>query len=55
VKGRQYLKIVAEHFESVARGPLNSLPTYHSKKLEGGGPLLKEAAPLLQVKELWLG
>jgi hypothetical protein len=29
VKGRQYLKIVAEHFESGARSPLISLPLHH--------------------------
>jgi hypothetical protein len=29
VKGRQDLKIVAEHFESAARSPLISLPLHH--------------------------
>jgi hypothetical protein len=29
VKGRPYLKIVAEHFESGARLPLISLPPHH--------------------------
>jgi hypothetical protein len=30
VKGRPYLKIVAEHFESGARSPLISSPLHHA-------------------------